>query len=344
MTEGVAAFDAGGRVILTNPVGRALLGLEGEPRVAEDFGRLCLRRLDGSPIDFMKDLLARALAGASFSEEEFVLHGEDGSQSHLIFGGSASKDDAGQIRCALLLFRDITEMRSLEEVRRKYVALLSHDLRGPLLAAKLSGEMVARDASQPARSRTSAARIVQSLTQLESMVNQLLDAERLRPGPGSALERVECDLVVLARDLTEELALQYGRRIILAGEAALVGKFSVQQVHRALWNLTSNALKYGDENAPVRVLLERLPGGARISVHNEGNAIPPEEQATLFRPYVRTRTAVASGKPGLGLGLAQVEECARLHGGRVSVRSNEGEGTTFQFELLELGGASERQA
>jgi signal transduction histidine kinase len=97
-------------------------------------------------------------------------------------------------------------------------------------------------------------------------------------------------------------------------------------------NLVSNALHHGRPDTPVRVEVRDAGGEVRLSVHNEGESIPPELQAMLFQPFRRGTTGKAATR-SVGLGLYIVRQVARAHGGEVEVHSARGEGTTFTVRL-----------
>ena len=111
------------------------------------------------------------------------------------------------------------------------------------------------------------------------------------------------------------------------------GFWSSDELRRALWNLATNAVKYGASDKPITISVTRTAQGAQASVHNWGRPIPRDEQNELFRPFSRTHAAQVGGQKGWGLGLTLVHGCAEAHGGRVSVESTEEAGTTFRLEL-----------
>lgn len=106
-----------------------------------------------------------------------------------------------------------------------------------------------------------------------------------------------------------------------------------EELRRALWNLGTNAVKYGAPDKPITITLKRSDSGARISVHNYGSVIAPEDRANLFDPFARTREAQTKGQTGWGLGLTLVRGCAEAHGGKVSIESDAAIGTTFTIHL-----------
>jgi signal transduction histidine kinase len=334
LAEGVAVFDARGEVSYVNPRGRALLRLEsGEPTL-QDLQALELRRRNGAPVDFRRDILARQLQGESLVDEELQLTSAHAPTVHLLLSGSCVLGPRGEIALAIQVYRDITALRELEQSREQYVSLITHDLRGPLTAASVGAQRLSRENDSP-HVHALAGGVLQSLKRMDTMVRDLLDAQRIRSGHGLPLKLAECDLAVIAREVVDELSsAKDSPGFVLRAEPPLKGIWSAAELRRALWNLASNARKYGAAHAPIVITVERKDETqVELSVHNEGTPIPLEDQERLFAPYERTPAATRSQVRGWGLGLTLVRGCAEAHGGSVRVESAEGRGTTFTLEL-----------
>ena len=333
MTEGVVIAGGSGKIVLMNPVGREMLGFPEMPTL-EEYHRLDLRRRDGTtPVPVEERGLSRAIRGEQFSDDEMTLIRPDGSQRHLLCSGSALRDPSGAVVLAINVFRDITRLRELEATREEFVALVSHDLRGPLSSARIAAEILHRHPEMLAERPDIAAKILTNLDRTDRMVRNLLDAHRIRAGQRLPLDLERCDLAAIARDVAEELTAIHGDRFQLRLENEVMGFFSPGELRRALWNLASNAVKYGARETPIVIAVERMPEGARVLVRNQGPPIPPEQQPLLFRPFSQARAEGNATARGWGLGLTLVLGCAQAHGGRVTVESTAESGTTFALEL-----------
>lgn len=223
------------------------------------------------------------------------------------------------------------------ELREKFVSILAHDLRGPLSAARMAASL-AKEARREGpletfaeRQYALALRVERNVDRADRMVRDLLDANRIHAGEPLCLRLVDCELVALVRGLVDELTDVHGPRFVLTGDERVEGVWSPDEVRRAVWNLAVNAVKYGAEDEPITIRIERSEGWVSVSVQNLGEPISPTERENLFRPF--TRAARAGARPGWGLGLTLVRGAAEAHGGRVKVASDDLSGTTFTIEL-----------
>ncbi|MCE9668315.1 GAF domain-containing sensor histidine kinase [Myxococcus stipitatus] len=231
------------------------------------------------------------------------------------------------------LQQQVGELQVERDLRERFVSVLAHDLRGPLSSAKLSAQLILRNPERLDERRDLAVRIDQNIERADRMVRNLLDANRIRAGERLPLRLDTCDLGRVALEVVEEMRDLHGERFVLRAEEQVRGIWSVDELRRALWNLTNNAVKYGAPATPITVTVARTPTGAMASVHNEGPAIPVADQESIFKPFSRTHSARTGPSKGWGLGLTLVWGCAQAHGGRVSVTSDARHGTTFILEL-----------
>jgi PAS domain S-box-containing protein len=289
-------------------------------------------------VERTRPLLRKAVeTGNDFFMEQRFRRGSDGQYRWHLVRGVPIRDPEGRIVKWVGANTDIHDQRTvtarLEEerdLRERFVATLTHDLRTPLTAAKLNAHMLARKGSDPAALYKLTARISENLDRADQMIRDLLDANRIRAGEGIPLEFSECELTALVKDTLEELALVHGDRFALDAPEAIHGHWDCGGMRRILENLCNNAIKYGARDQPVTVrLAEAGPHAVSLSVHNWGQPIPPEAQALLFQQYRRVDSAQTRVQKGWGLGLTLVEGLAKAHRGTVSVESTQEAGTTF---------------
>jgi signal transduction histidine kinase len=230
------------------------------------------------------------------------------------------------------LHAETERLQEERDLRERFVAIVAHDLRGPLSTITMGVELLEREASL-SRRRALAVRMTRNLQQMDRMIHDLLDVHRVQAGQRLPLRLGRCDLAEVAREVARELNAAEPGRFVVRGEGPVEGIWSAEDLRRALWNLATNAAKYGTADTPIELTVAGAEEGAWVSVHNEGSAIPLDEQASLFDPFRRTRASDAGPQRGWGLGLALVRGCAESHGGSVDVHSTADEGTTFTIRL-----------
>lgn len=232
------------------------------------------------------------------------------------------------------LAQAVANLERERDLRERFVAALSHDLRTPMTAAKINAQMILRRADDSVAVRTMARRITASVDRADRMIRDLLDANRIRAGEGIPLNISDCSLGDILRNVTREMADLHGNRfqLNLGGQDA-TGNWDARAIHRVVENLIGNAVKYGTSGAIVTLGFEQTASWVDLFVHNEGNPVPETELETLFIPYRRTDSANSSGQKGWGLGLTLVKGIAEAHGGSARAESSSEKGTTFFVRL-----------
>ncbi|MGE6759786.1 ATP-binding protein [Corallococcus interemptor] len=218
-------------------------------------------------------------------------------------------------------------------LREQFVNVLAHDLRGPLSSAKMGAHALLRAPEKLEARRDLALRIDRNIERADQMVRDLLDANRIQAGQRLPLRLDRCDLGRIAYDVVEELTVLHGECFVLEAQEHVRGIWSAEELRRALWNLGTNAFKYGAAGSPITFTVTSDGTQAQASVHNRGPVIAPADQEAIFKPLIRTRSAKTGPSKGWGLGLTLVWGCAQAHGGRVELTSDADTGTTFRLVL-----------
>lgn len=221
----------------------------------------------------------------------------------------------------------VKDLRQEREQREQFVAALTHDLRTPLTAAKMSAQLLMRKADDTTQKM--AARIAANMDRADQMIRDLLDASRIKAGEEVPLTVEACDLNAFMLAMIEGLTSIHGDRFVLDADVEINGYWDRAVLQRILENLAGNAVKYGDPTAPITLGLTLAGDDVVISVHNAGPPIPTAELKLLFKPFQRATAAARSGHKGWGIGLTLVRGFAEAHGGSVSATSTAAHGTTF---------------
>lgn len=232
---------------------------------------------------------------------------------------------------------DETDTLRLEEVRRDFVANVSHELKTPVAAISLLAEAVLDGADEPAAVRRFANRLQKESDRLSALVGELITLSRLQGAdPLPDLSVVGVDAVIAeATARTATVAERAGIRVIVGESAGHLVLGDRQMLVNALTNLIDNAVHYSPSGTPVSITSTVRKGQVEIAVTDRGIGIAPELQDRVFERFFRVDPARSRATGGTGLGLAIVKHVAANHGGTAVVWSKPGTGSTFTLRLPE---------
>ena len=236
----------------------------------------------------------------------------------------------------LVLAEDQTESRRVEEVRRDFVANVSHELKTPVGALALLAETVEDAADDPEAVRRFAGRMRYEASRLTSLVKDLITLSRIQAAePVPDPVPVKLDAVVAeALDRCRMKAGARGIELAAATEGGLVVLGDEDLLVTALRNLLENAVDYSPEHTRVLVSTKRASEHTvEISVADQGIGIPERDRERIFERFYRVDPARSRATGGTGLGLAIVKHVTAAHGGNVTVWSKVGAGSTFTLRL-----------
>jgi two-component system sensor histidine kinase SenX3 len=235
----------------------------------------------------------------------------------------------------LVLLSDESQAQRIQDVRRDFVANVSHELKTPIGALLLLSEAVLGAKDDPAAVEKFATRMQIESKRLTDLVQEIINLSRLQDSDPLSVpsELIVQDLVNEAIDQSQVGA--ESRRIeILTGEVAngvVLG--DREQLIMAIQNLVENAVNYSPEGTKVTVSSVVKDGIATISITDQGIGIPENEKDRIFERFYRVDPARSRESGGTGLGLSIVKHVATKHGGEVSVWSVEDVGSTFSLKL-----------
>jgi signal transduction histidine kinase len=228
------------------------------------------------------------------------------------------------------------ELQQLDEAKSLFVAAVSHELRTPLTSIVSFSELMRAETSGLTADGAQFLDIIErNAHRLLHLVGDLLLLSRLES------RTIPLDLeAVSVPELAEEAtraatagAAKHGVTIHLSASDGPRVQADHDRMMQVLDNLIANAVKFSRPNGLIRVETTWDDGMWRIEVADSGIGIPPDELSQLFGRFVRASNARTSGRPGTGLGLTIVKAIVEMHGGRVTVESTLGSGTTFTVHL-----------
>ena len=221
--------------------------------------------------------------------------------------------------------------REAAEAKMAFFTDMSHDLRTPLTLIADPVERILDDENLTGRQRHMLGIVRRNAALLLKLVGEILDLRKIHAGK-MELTLTEFNLADAVRLWTDDfkpLAASREVRIEVVADGDLTVRADYYKVERICYNLISNALKYNRKGGSVTVEAVRHGGNVEITVADTGVGMPKDVISRVFDKFYR----VGGGGSGTGVGLAVVKAFAELHGGRVSVKSAEGEGSEFKVVL-----------
>jgi two-component system, OmpR family, phosphate regulon sensor histidine kinase PhoR len=330
MVEGVLAVDENENVITTNDAAASLLQVDAESvkgrSIQEAVRNPELQRL----IEQARDLQVPV-------EGEIVVRTAKGDR-YLQVHGTVLRGAMGGINGVVAVLNDVTRLKSLEQMRREFVANVSHEIKTPVTAIKGFAETLTDGALDDAQDAARFARIiVGQADRLNSIVEDLLALSSVEQAGGDGgLELQEASLADVLQVAVEVCSAKADAKnivITLDAPADVYAMLNPPLLEQAVVNLIDNAIKYGPEGSVVTVRQTVDDAGIVISVRDQGVGVAREHLPHLFERFYRVDKARSRSMGGTGLGLAIVKHIVQGHGGHVSVISTPGAGSEFSIHL-----------
>lgn len=254
-------------------------------------------------------------------------------------------DDGRRPLGVLAIIEDVSERRRLEDIRRDFIANVSHELKTPMGALGLLAETLQFE-RDPTVAHRLAERINSEAFRVNRIIEDLLDLSRIEGEGSPTREPIPISLIVAdAIERIRTAAEQHDVKIdFLEPEVSLVVFGDRRQLISAIHALLENAVVYSPRGAAVTISINRVDATVnedgesvgphvRIAIKDQGVGIPAKDLERIFERFYRVDPGRARETGGTGLGLSIVRHVAQNHGGNVLVESREGEGSTFILEL-----------
>ena len=233
----------------------------------------------------------------------------------------------------VVTIEDTTDRVRIDTVRTDFVANLSHELKTPIGGIAALGDTM-MDETDPAVMKQLADRIVRESFRMAGIVNDLLDLSRIEFGRSTEWERIEMTGVIKeVVALSQDNALRHKVELVMSGNFAAEVFGDRSQLISAFSNLVENAIKYSDEDRLVKIIGNVGADDMSITVVDQGLGIAPKDHERIFERFYRVDRARSRSTGGTGLGLSIVRHVVDNHGGKIELKSNEGEGATFTVVL-----------
>ena len=237
----------------------------------------------------------------------------------------------------ILVVHDITQLRSLDSMRRDFISNLSHELRTPVSVIRANSETLIDSALEDKKqAKIFAKAILHNAERLTDMVSSLLDLSRIEYGE-LKLNFEEIDLNRFFKKFTQSIiSLSKKKNIDIKYLPNHKGSVSAdfQAIERIMNNLVDNAIKYSEKGSEITISTSNEGKGyIKVAVEDNGEGISPEDQDQIFSRFFRTASARATDNQGSGLGLAIVKHLVNNLNGEVGLESKPEKGSIFWFTV-----------
>jgi len=329
LAEGVFAVDSDGRIVNVNQAAAGLLNIDRayalDRNIEEVIRNVALQQ-------FVRDTLA-----TDRPSETDVSFPEEGGRFFHVHGARLA-GTSGHRSGAVVVLSDMTRIHRLENLRRDFVANVSHELKTPVTSIQGFVEALQEGSLEDAAQAERYVNIIAKHAQrLNAIIDDLLSLSRLEEiGERRAIlfEKMAVKPVLeTAVQLSAIKAEQKKMAIRLSCDEDLAAKINAPLLEQALVNLVDNAVKYSDEGSAIEIAVARKEKEIAIAVKDAGSGIPQEHLGRIFERFYVVDKSRSRKLGGTGLGLAIVKHIAQVHGGHVTVESSPGRGSTFTIQL-----------
>jgi len=329
MVEGVVAVDSNGYIVNINEAAAKFLSTD----IAKAQGcsiEEVIRNTDFQ--EFIQGILNEERNG----QTDIVLSGRKDRIVRL--DGASLTDSQGNKSGAVVVISDLTRMRRLEDVRRDFVANVSHELRTPITSIKGFVEtLMSGDIKMPQEAERFLQIIAKQSDRLNAIVEDLLSLSRLEASTEKRKITFEKASIKKVLNSVIEMAIIKAEvkdiTIELDCDESLEVKINANLLEQAILNLVDNAVKYSEPAGKIQIKAYRTNKMIVISVRDYGFGVSREHQGRIFERFYVVDKSRSRKLGGTGLGLAIVKHIAEVHGGKVTIESTPGVGSTFFLHL-----------
>ena len=331
MREGVAAVDTDGYTVNLNPAMARIFGTS----IANARGKSFL---EISRNHQLQEFIQQAIASSETLNCDIVLIVSPEDQYFNVHSTPILNETEDRT-LTLIVFNNVTQLKRLENIRREFVANVSHEIKTPLTAIKGFVETLRYGTADDLKNTQHFLRIIERhVNRLNAILDDLLALSRLEEQEQqsggirvnkTALKNVLQTAIQVCQNNAEKKDIS----LEMTCPEDINANIDETLMEQALINLVDNAVKYSSKNRPVHVEAEAVKESVTISIRDHGPGIPKKHLPRIFERFYRVDKARSRDMGGTGLGLSIVKHIVNAHGGNITVDSTPGEGSTFTIYL-----------
>lgn len=329
MVEAVLVLDTRERILRVNYSAERLFQIDAN-KVRLRSVQEAIRNTD------LHRFVTGTLASNKLVEGEIVIIGDPDKflQAH----GATLRDGEGHILGALIVLNDISRLRTVEKIRRDFVANVSHELKTPITSIKGFLETLKEGAlNDPENADRFLDIVIKHTDRLSLIIEDLLSLSRIERDAEKGEIAVEVGSLKEVFEAVEKTCREKAQpksiKLEYAVENDLVAEINLTLLEQAVVNLVDNAIKYSEPESSVKLEAFRTPDEIVIKVQDHGCGIPRDHLDRIFERFYRVDKARSRKIGGTGLGLSIVRHIVLAHRGRIDVESAVGRGSTFSIHL-----------
>lgn len=326
----ICSLDDQGRFSKVNQAVKSVLGYEPDDLL----GRQIFSLMPETELDKARMAFANAVSATASTKVEMSVYRRDRTICDVLWSMQYSAPEQS-LFCVL---HDISERKQAERLKQEVLAMVSHDLRAPLTSLNVMFDLfevgMLGQLNEKGEAKVHYARNV--ITRLMSLINDLLDMEKLESGVFE-LDYTTESAEVLAQRAVETLRDSADKKqlnvIIREPAQPLDLDCDSSRLVRVITNLLDNAIKFSPQGGQLIVQTQSVEGRARFSIQDQGKGVPPDKVHLIFERFKQSDSSGEIEKKGTGLGLAICKAIVEAHHGVIGVTSQPGQGSIFWFEL-----------
>ena len=221
----------------------------------------------------------------------------------------------------------VSRVKEMIRARDQLLLDVSHELRSPLTRMKVALALLPEDDNK--------ANLEADVKEMETMISELLELERLRSRHG--LRKQKHDVVAIVAEVAHEFENRAPSVHFMGRPEAIFANVDGEKLRTVLRNLLDNAFKYSlPDSQPIALSVSESPGGVVIRVQDDGQGIPEGQMAGIFEPFFRIDPSRSKKTGGYGLGLSMCKRIVEAHGGTLQIENNRGRGVSFILTIPDI--------